>query len=371
MKKIAIMTWFGRGRNYGQTLQAFALYTVLTKMGHSCELLSYGKNGPRLSDEDVNQLTGDARALQISFTAFIKTHLKYSPRLWKPSEVAAYMQGGGFDLAICGSDQIWNPFITDGYDPAYLLDFNIPCGKISYAASMIDPRYLSVYGQTRFGPALEEFQAVSVRENTAREIVGHLTQGAVDAAVVLDPTLLLTQEEWLQEIALPPAEPEKYIFCYLFFCSEQQKRLICQTARRYGCSTVIFSGPVKPDVPALDKLQVKAEQTASIERFLSLIQNAEVVITDSYHGTVFSIQFERPFFALESDPRLVERFDKGRPRNADRLRTLLGRTGLMSCLAQSDMDASRQTEPIDYEQVKSRLARERESSLSWLKTAIG
>lgn len=372
MKKIAVLTWFSHGRNYGQTLQAFALYAVLTRMGHACELLSYGKNGPRLSDDEIDQLTGDKRALQIKFTSFIKKHIRYSPRLYQQADVEAYLRAEGFDIVMCGSDQIWNPFMTAGFDTTYMLDLDVPCRKISYATSMVDIGFLSEYDKYPQIPALlEDFEAVSVRENTARQIVHHLTGGTVDAAVVLDPTLLLTQAEWSREVELPPAaETEKYIFCYMFHLDEAQKELLRQTARRYCCSTVIFSDILKSGDPTLEGLQGKVEKTASIERFLSLIRNAEAVITDSYHGTIFSIQFEKPFLALESASEGRGAAEKGHPRNIDRLATLLDKAGLMDRLLSSDLCAAQRIEPISFEQVNARLAQERERSLNWLKNAI-
>ena len=364
MKKIAVLTWFNRGRNYGQTLQAFALNHTLREMGCQCELLSYGRNGPRLSQEEINELTGKQRELQIKFTSFIKCHIDYSIRLKTPEEVERYLQGQNFDAVICGSDQIWNLALRS-FEGVYMLNFDIPCRKISYAAGMMNIGFLTAARKyPQVSAWLEDFAAVSVRENSARTIVRKLTDGRVDAAVVLDPTLLLTAEEWTQAVELPQLHREPYIFCYMFHLSEGQKSLIQKLAQAYHCDKVVFLDRLRSGNPQLEGIKIEITQAISIEMFLALIRNAAAVVTDSFHGTVFSILFEREFYSLESDSEEPER-------NIDRVLTLLGKVELVSRMLKLGEEGSVQIEKtICYPKVKERLAAERESSLCWLRQAV-
>lgn len=371
-KRIAVLTWFNRGRNYGQTLQAFALYYTLRKLGYDCELLSYGKNGPRLSEEEINQLSGAKRELQIKFLSFIKEHINYSIRLRDRESAERYLLENDFDVVLCGSDQIWNPFFS--LDTVYFLDFQVPYPKVAYAASMVDIRLVSEYEKYPSVPALlKDFSAISVRENSARTIVNQLTDGAIQAAVVLDPTLLLTQDEWCQNVEIPVLQKEKYIFCYTYYITGMQKVLIQQMAQAYGCSTVIISDLLKSDMPEMPGLHIERAENVSIEMFLSLIKNAEAVVTDSFHGTAFSIQFEKMFFAVESTQSKEELLENGKPRShIDRIATLLEKAGVTSQLLRYGKEDSAQIEnPIDYEAVNKKLAQERASSLEWLRDAIG
>lgn len=273
---------------------------------------------------------------------------------------------------MCGSDQIWNPFFS--LDTVYFLDFQVPYPKVAYAASMVDIRLVSEYDKYPSVPALlKDFSAISVRENSARTIVNQLTDGAIQAAVVLDPTLLLTQDEWCQNVEIPVLQKEKYIFCYTYYITGMQKVLIQQMAQAYGCSTVIISDLLKSDMPEMPGLHIERAENVSIEMFLSLIKNAEAVVTDSFHGTAFSIQFEKMFFAVESTQSKEELLENGKPRShIDRIATLLEKAGVTSQLLRYGKEDSAQIEnPIDYEAVNKKLAQERASSLEWLRDAIG
>lgn len=363
MKKIAVLTWFNRGRNYGQTLQAFALNYTLKKLGYECELLSYGRNGPRLSPEEIDQLTGEARELQLKFTTFIKQHINYSVRLRNRDDVKDYLQSHAFDAVVCGSDQIWNAALTS-FEPLYMFDFELSYRKVAYSVGMMELPLSSAferYPQT--ASLLHNFDAISVREDDGHTIIEQLTGGKISPPVLLDPTLLLTREEWLREVELPP-QTGKYVFCYLFDLSAPQKKFIQQLAAANHCTKVIFLDTLKSGSPDLNGVPSELAKSSSIELFLALIQNASIVVTDSFHGTVFSVQFEKEFFAVESA-------SGGPERNTDRIRTLLRKIGLTRRFLDPEaFQSSIAQPPIDYAKVNQRLTTERRTSLTWLQQAI-
>lgn len=362
-KRIAVLTWFNRGRNYGQTLQAFALNHTLRRMGHQCTMLSYGRSGPRLTEEEINGLTGDAREQQREFTRFIKEHIDYSPRLREPEDVRCYLQGNDFDIALCGSDQIWNIHIPS-FEMVYFFNFPLSYSKVAYAASMMDARLIREYDQYPEIPRLlENFAAVSVREDSGKTLVEQLTYGKVRATVVLDPTLLLTQEEWMEEVALPQVEWNNYLFCYMFDVSVAQRSLIQQLAESTGCSTIVFLDAGGHDVSEWDGVCFQQIKRVSIEMFLSLVCHAKAVATDSFHGTVFSILFEKNFIALENGLVGEERLD--------RVLTLLQKVGLSKRLVRLGQESSVSLEErIPYPAVNVRLNQERSASLKWLSSAL-
>lgn len=365
MKRIAVLTWFNRGRNYGQTLQAFALNEVLRCMGHQCTFLSYGKNGPRLTEEEISGLTGDVQQLQREFTRFIKAHIDYSPRLREPEEVRMYLQQGGFDVVLCGSDQIWN-FSLSSFEPLYMFDFPLPCPKVAYAPGMMDEREFSGTGKfTSMGSWLEDFAAVSVREQSGRTIVKQITNGKVHPEVVLDPTLLLTRDEWLEKVSLPEVESKNYLFCYMFDMNLAQRNLVQHFVKEKNCDIVVYVDALRRGVPSFEGLDCKQVRVVSIEMFLSLIFHAKAVVTDSFHGTVFSLLFERDFFALENP-------SGGPERNLNRIVTLLEKSSLpqrLICLGNEEK--APWAEHIDYAAVDAQLALERKQSLGWLRSAVG
>ena len=364
MKKIAVLTWFNRGRNYGQTLQAFALNHTLRRMGYQCTFLSYGRNGPRLTEEEINGLTGNARDQQREFTRFIKEHIDYSSRLREAEDVRKYLQENSFDVALCGSDQIWN-YLLSSFEPLYMFDFPLSCSKVAYAPGMMDMGQFSILADyPSMSTWLEDFSAVSVRENASREIVKKITQGKVCPEVVLDPTLLLTQKEWLEEVVFPEVEWENYLFCYMFDMSPAQQELAQRVARERGCATVVYIDALGRGVPEFPGIECVPVKCASIEQFLSLIYHARAMVTDSFHGVVFSILFEREFLALENPVG-------GPERNLDRILTLLEKAGISDRLVRmGSEDMASAVAALDYLVVNTRLALERQESLLWLKNVI-
>lgn len=269
-----------------------------------------------------------------------------------------------FDAVICGSDQIWNVALP-AFESIYMLDFPLPGRKISYAAGMMDVPFFSAADRyPQLSQWLEDFDAVSVRENAAKTLIQTLTGGKVSPEVVLDPTLLLQADEWLAQIDLPEVQREPYLFCYMFHMNEAQRTLIQRMAEERGCIKIIFLDQLRSELPEFLGIAAEIAQCVSIEMFLALIRGAEVVITDSFHGTVFSILFERVFFSLESESDAPER-------NTDRIATLLEKVGLSRHLLWFGQESNPYlNEFINYSVIKELVDAERWKSLFWLKQAI-
>jgi len=380
MQKIAILTEYNRGRNYGQTLQAFALYRTLTGMGYTCELISYGTNTPRWTEEDILALDEDKRSLQRIFNDFCRKHFKFSVNLHNRDEVESYLQANPFDTVVCGSDQIWSPCPRAGLDIVFFMDMDVECRKISYAASMTDISMASKYQEyPQVGPLLKAFDAVSVREKTAKTIVSDLTGGTVEAAVVLDPTLLMTSQEWQRELSIQ-SHDTPYIFCYMFYLTDKQLRFIEKLAFAKNCRKVIILQPLNEqplnEMNLLDFSGVEIEEARNvpIEGFLSLIKNAASVVADSFHGTAFSVTFEREIYVVDNlqVEKLVHKENAGF-RNIDRMATLLDKAGIKGRILPPGMEDTVEPKsyaPLDYNDIRQKLGLEREKSLQWLSQAL-
>ena len=356
MKKAIIVTWFNSGRNYGQTLQAYALQTKLKELNVDAQLLYFGaevyNSIPLLNDiYHIFKLDKSKWLTQFKFNRFVNKYLNVSKPLRRTKYILNYLEKYNPELLICGSDQIWNPH---NISPIFYLS-GIGCEnskRISYGASICNPIYKNKFGeQPCVKEWLNKFSAISVRENSGKEIIKDLF--GFESEVVLDPTLLFTGEEWLKLLNLNNNNNNKtkYLLCYLFNISEKQKKFIEQRAK--ALKLKVEYGNV------LINNNLKTEAWSPID-FLNKIRNAEEIITDSFHGTVFSILFHKNFFV----------FDNGKEKgsdpyyNIDRMTTLLNKIDLSNRILDDSLLCKETI--IDYNKIDSILDQERKKSIAFL-----
>lgn len=317
MAKIGVVT-LHNSINYGGVLQAAALNEYLKRQGHEVIFLNYQKQWPifnspiryrRLrvhyygSQGVVTQLrilAGMGKTVlsnvlyfrkkrkQDGFKAFVRKYLAVTPYYKSYEELEA-----GYpdcDYYITGSDQVWNNHYTmDQFDKGYFLSFvRESYKKIAYAASLggaRDDTYVNeIISLTK------DFKAVSVREKSVEKQMHRL--GATQAVTVLDPTLLLTKEQWLG-FAGPSDIKEPYILMYGLEYSKELDRAVQYLREKYGYSIV----DIFPQVTKLKHIKY-GDLYCSPENFLRYIKNASYIVTNSFHGTVFSIIFEKQFFTI-------------------------------------------------------------------------
>ncbi|MDE7326607.1 MAG: polysaccharide pyruvyl transferase family protein [Lachnospiraceae bacterium] len=301
--KTGVVT-FHSAHNYGATLQAWALQKALAKLGATPCIVNYhpqvidrlytvprlntwAKRTQYLKKKEVRKRRRKLKTKYTKYQKFLREHFVFAGDYTTYEELAA--NPPGLDCYIAGSDQVWNPDHTGGYDPAYLLEF-APEGsrRISYAASIGRERFPAQYRQN-FGEALKKFDAVSVREDSAVGAVAEVT--GQEPEVVLDPTLLLLQEEY-EEIKVPAKRAERYILVYMM---ETNRRLI-QLADNISIATGL---PVIQRKPGkIFRNELESFYTHTPGEFLGEVEKAEYVITNSFHGTVFSIIYGRPFLSM-------------------------------------------------------------------------
>ena len=288
--KIAILT-HPLGTNYGGILQAYALSTYLTDKGHEVVVLNRQPELPWM----ISKLRALLILLRhprydnprfIRFKEFVSKYINYSKRLFSTSDLTNFLLDNSIDSVIVGSDQVWRKSFAMRYEFNYFLDF-VPESivKCSYAASFGLSEWEYSEEQTaKIRNLLELFKNVSVRESDGKDLcVKYL---GVSPEHVLDPTLLL-DASFYKKIASKPLSDKPYIFVY-WLGSETEKEKAIQSSYHSG----------------LDVIDLSLRTTAtlvSIEDWLSYIIYAERVITDSFHGCVFSILFKKQFSISRND----------------------------------------------------------------------
>lgn len=299
MTKIGIITFYFLG--YGAVLQAYALQKILSGMGFYSEIIDYRDESLLLAYSSIprrlkhfiwhgvvkNIIAGRER--QRRTTSFCQTHICLSSSAYHDMK-KLHLNPPLYDIYLAGSDQVWNPNIST--DPSYLLSF-APVGKkrISYAASFgvsqINSRYVDAY----LGP-LNRIDCLSVRELEGRNIIKQLT--GRDAEVVLDPTLLLDKEQW-DQIAVSYEFPGPYILCYYVPGDKKVNESITKIAHQVSSLTgwaIICIG--QKEYMRLNPWR-RSIFDAGPSEFLGLFQKASFVVTNSFHGTIFSINYGKPF----------------------------------------------------------------------------
>lgn len=372
MKKVGLATCFLD--NYGACLQAYALSNTITSLGMECTILNYteleGYYGDSIAERVKNStLYNTVRCLldkkyrktfklgKIRRPNFQSFRKKYLPLSTEAYNEHSDLSDKGFDAVVCGSDQIWNPTFYGACNPFYYLSF-VPNGvsKIAYAPSIGLSDIPECYTDD-FKKYLSDFKAISVRENNAVELVKKYADK--EAKWVLDPTMLLDGSAWSKLIDNKIIE-KPYIFCYLFGTQDYYKDAIENIRNKTGLEVVIIPFSERD----LTNEYTKIYKAGPIE-FLSLIKNAEYVLTDSFHATVFSLLFERPFYTLLRDN------DNEEKSMNSRIHSLLSMLDKQErCVLKRNVSGFKIEPILDYECVRSRLKHLRDDSINFLQNAL-
>ena len=291
--KIGIIT-FHETTNFGSTLQAYALYFAINKLGVDSEFIDYKCNAiveKELPKQFSLSMTlkemikyllfnRDNVAKFNSLIQFLNRHAKLS----KPYDRnTIYKASDHYDVIIVGSDIVWGLDITKG-DTAYLLDF-VSDNKKKFAFSSSIGNPWNKEEREIVKPLLKEFEGIAVREEESADWVEELTGRR--PYVVCDPTMLLTSNEWLTYKS-DKYRGKKYVLAYFDNDNQDCVKSANKLAKAYGCEALFinYGRPFKG---------VKSIRPHSIADFFSLIYYAQKIVTASYHGMLFSIYFNKQF----------------------------------------------------------------------------
>ena len=341
---VGLLTLDSRIYNYGGFLQEMALQDAINSLGYECEIIDYEvsqefntfslKRGIKnFSFDKIKKKLTKEKTILLSnpvsdlITKRKRAFDKYRAHNLVLSKKMSYSDLHSIDLnyeqLVCGSDQIWNP---DYNIPAFFLNFGRKdCRKIIYAAS-IGKGQLSCLEKKTYSKLLEFPDYISVREDSAQKLISSITEKNVE--LVLDPTLLHQQEYWIKKADDSYLNHRNYIFCYFLNLTDEKVKSVNEFARKNDCEIIAIPYLHNEMEEYSEKLEGKLLSEVNPADFLNLIRNAEAVITDSFHATVFSIIFQKDFWCFGRNA--------GTYNMNTRLHTLLGYVEMQDRLIEPD-----------------------------------
>lgn len=312
MRSIGICTLY-TGFNYGSALQAAATRQVLSNLGYRGEILKVSgslipgrdvrlkkmlvlgmnlmRHLPQMK-KTVRSYLGDSRQslspeTKERFTQFYANYLK--PLELTEGQMKKLAKGEEYAAFLCGSDQIWNS-TTYYVDPFYYLTFAPAHKRIAFAPSF-GRDYIAPHNRKKLKKYISAIPHLSIREDVGRDMIRELT--GRDAQVLADPSLLLDRQEWCGLLGLSEEhQSEPYVLAYFLDEPSEKARETMKFYREKGYK--ILSLPYDRPGDWFD-----ACISAGPREFLQYLLNAEIICTDSFHGTAFSLNFEKPFHTFE------------------------------------------------------------------------
>jgi hypothetical protein len=358
--RIRLLT-FHTPKNYGAVLQAFSLYTYIKRINEDTLIIDYNTEALRANYKPFKKPNGIKELIKVfiqsphygaykrrykKFDDFVTSHLGLTERF--ESTEALYAEPPVADIVFTGSDQVFNPNRIESERKAFYLDF-VPnkTKRASYAAS---------FGVSDIPPDkaheikayLEKFDYISVRESQGVELVERMT--TKNSIEVLDPVFLNTKEFWIS-IAKPyKIKNQKYIFYYCLMGGKASDLAARELSKQMNLPLVVMTQGI---------LRIHADEILrdiGPEEFLYLINNAEYIVTDSFHGVAFSLIFEKQFFALPVAP------DKMHRQN-----TILSKVGLLQRIYNNCVNVK---DNIQYEPVNEKLRYEIDKSKQFIDNVL-
>lgn len=395
---IGILSLYYKNENCGGQLQAFALCNAISKLGFDVEQLCYqsstviAPNKENFVKKTLRHLKNDGlpdtvklimsrldlfgkgkknKALRTKAFSAFEAQVPHSERVYSDDDLAESVDD--YDIFVVGSDQVWNwdfcgTVQTDGSIKStakldnYLLRF-VPeeKRKLSYAASIACPYIPDELKETYFD-SVKRLDAASIRESANLALFPENVRK--DISVVVDPTLLLNADEWIDALGLSRERKKGgYIFLYMLSCTKEDRKAVKRIAKVLGLPTV-----TRPDI-VQDVFQMYDIGLADVEdwnmgpkEFVDYIRNASLVITNSFHATVFAMQFHTPFYILKRE---------GKVSMHSRLESVAADYNLEDRIISHDCDVrSLNVGWIDWNHVDEVLIEKRKESMNFLLNAL-
>lgn len=365
--RIALVTTHNTN-NYGAICQTFATQVVLSRFGQ-VEIVDYANrhisrsldlirlklspHGILGAGKDLFRLLPRRRVIS-KFRKFSNDRMRLT-RTYSRDELERPLSTE-YDCYVAGSDQIWNPdcISADGsLDPVYFLSFaHKDAKKVAYASSFGSYSF-SKQEELQIKKYLADFSMISVREAGAKVLLEEILNREVHH--VLDPTLLLSKEEWLESagLAAQPSSAEKYILIYTVPKTIPIRPFAAFFSRALGLQVIVIEQGLSARADAYRHIK-----DAGPLDFIRLFSEASFVITDSFHGVCFSVNFGIPFVAVSPG------------KYANRISSLLQLVGLQDRMIESMAECENFHVEIDFEAAHEKLLAARRSSLELLSAHI-
>lgn len=366
--------------DFGSILQTFALQAAVKKMGCNPQIVNY-KESKIAKIKRFHNLEYAVSRLKIIykqiimnfvnskqkkllserahfFEKFIEKNLAFSKLCTNKEDLTELTKD--FDVVLLGSDQVWHPMnlLMDFFTLTFVPDST---RKGAYAPSF-GVSNIPVHYKKKYKKYIERINYVSSREITGVKLIKDLT--GRDAPMVCDPTLLLTAKDWEDYLSNKVSYNEKYVFCYFIGNNPNQRQLVKEYARKEKLKIVALLH-IDEYIASDEGYADYTPYNVGPSEFLYLIKNAECVMTDSFHASVFSLQFHKEFYTFN-------RFENGKGNStSSRIDSLLETVKLQNRKvingAKLDMLSDKK---IDYCQVDHLLMKFRETSLEYLKSVL-
>lgn len=365
MKSVAIISRHAIS-NYGSLLQAYALEQTIRSLGYDAKTIDYIRKDEKSWHLCKVELAGSRwnssfpkrvafygvnvpnRAIQFSkFSKFRRELLNLTKEYCSIEELKANPPVA--DLYCTGSDQVWNETIYDQIDWTYFLEFLNSEARIAYAASF-GKETVKDELRDRIKSDLQNYSKISVRESSGKDILRNLE---IAGDVVLDPTLLLDRNKWEQLIDGANALDEDYILLYQIHKNNQLVEYARNYAKQIGCRVISISVSFTQR-----KSGIELKWLPDYKEVLALFRGARCIVTDSFHATAFSINFNKQFVTIL--PKL----------SAARIKSILSMMGLENRVLTDITDYSLPETTINYAQVNPVLEELRNDSIGWLKRTL-
>lgn len=366
--KIDIIT-LHRVRNYGSSLQTLATQNYLVKKGCQAEIIDYYperytslgllkrlKNKSEKLARNPALLFGARCVISVSyvkkklvFDSFLKKYIKMTPKTYR-TEKELLENVPEADAYCTGSDQVWNSYWNEGVDrPLYLSFVPESAYKFSYAAS-IGTSKLSDEEKSQVAPLLREYRHITVRENNGVDILSDA--GISGTSQMLDPTLLFKADEW-NKYTSDKFKNKKYVVTYNLHHDKKIDEYAAKIAAKNNLKVFNISYNFH-DIIRKGKLK----WCPTVGEYLGLIRDAQYVVTDSFHATVFSLLFHTNFMVIYPE------------KASSRLRSILKLTGLDERGCDTMPDTALADRKIDFSETDAVLARERKNTDKYIDMII-
>lgn len=313
--KIGILT-ITPNVGFGGIMQAYALKYTLEKMGHKVRVINYTKKYTitekirfftkaclkKISGHYVKfSFESDYNYRSQNVSSFIKNHLDMTNKVSNTKDLQ-YLINNNFDAVVVGSDQVWRPKYVLGIKNYFLDGINKEIRKLAYAASLgVNSWEYSKDDTAACAKLIKNFHYVSVRESNARMLIADNLSYEGSVYCDLDPTLLAGKEAYLKFVQ--KKQTTRNIFTYILDKTNEKCNVIKNVAREIGYTINEFNTKAEDcNAPLCMRI------APPVEEWLNGLYNSDFVVTDSFHGCVFSILFNKPFIVYGNRQRGLDRF---------------------------------------------------------------
>lgn len=364
MKKVSILT-MQNIVNYGSQLQMYALYKTIEKGGYECKIINYDRGGEKSPNGLTNYISLVKDLLRkLLFNGGISDKIEkfaeFRSLMQFTSTVTSHELETGqleiFDAYVCGSDQIWNPEFT-GLDSNNYLSFAEEGARIAYAASAGTDE-LCAREKKIMAKLIKGIPYVSVREESICQWINDKLKHKAD--LVIDPTMLITASEW-DSISRPINIP-KTGYLVLYGLGGKVSSDLNKLAKKIADEKDLQIINILPNANSIFKKNEKCIFNMGPREFLYVIRNSSFVVTNSYHGTIFSIIYNKPFYCTMKS--------YGNRSISTRFKTLLELFDLEKKEVLNDNAMIWNVSNVEYDKVNKEMSNRRDKCKEWLYNSL-